>query len=52
MPDQMANMMDQKIGHPNLDKLCMGASPTAAIHSMHYHKINVFEEQNKLNQET
>ena len=47
MPDQMANMMDQKIGTQNLVQVV--SSPTAAtLHSMHYHKINIFNEQNKL----
>ncbi len=51
MPDQMANMMEQKIGHPKSGANCAWVpSPTAAIlHSMHYHKINVFDEQKKIN---
>ena len=50
MPDQMSKMMEQKIGHPKSGANCAWVpSPTAAIlHSMHYHKINVFDEQSKI----
>ena len=50
MPDQMANMMEKKIEHPKSGANCAWVpSPTAAsLHALHYHKINIFEEQQKI----
>ncbi len=50
MPDQMGSMMEQKVSHPKSGANCAWVpSPTAAtLHSLHYHKINVFNEQNKI----
>ena len=50
MPDKMKDMMDQKTNHLKAGANCAWVpSPTAAaLHALHYHEINIFDEQKKI----
>ena len=50
MPDKMTEMMEQKTSHLKAGANCAWVpSPTAAaLHSLHYHEINIFKKQKEI----